>query len=62
MLTKGIMKLNNFAKQKGATAVEYGLIAALVGVAAIAGMSALGGNLNKTFTDIGKKATVVIAP
>lgn len=31
------------ADQGGATAIEYGLIAALIAVAAIGGMSALGG-------------------
>jgi pilus assembly protein Flp/PilA len=36
----------------GATAVEYGLIAALVSVAAIVGMQALGGGLQAMFTNI----------
>lgn len=39
--------------QKGATAIEYGLIAALIAVAAIGAMTALGGGLNDTFTDVG---------
>ena len=38
---------------KGATAIEYGLIAALIAVAAIAGMSTLGTELSGIFTDIG---------
>ena len=37
---------------KGATAIEYGLIAALIAVAAITAMSALGGQLTKTFTNV----------
>jgi len=37
---------------KGATAIEYGLIAALIAVAAISAMSALGKNLNNTFTKV----------
>ena len=37
---------------KGATAIEYGLIAALIAVAAIGAMSGLGGNLNKTFSNV----------
>lgn len=41
--------------EEGATAIEYGLIAALIAVAAITGMSALGGSLETTFTDIGTK-------
>jgi pilus assembly protein Flp/PilA len=40
---------------KGATAIEYGLIAALIAVAAIAGMTSLGGKLNTQFTNIGAK-------
>jgi pilus assembly protein Flp/PilA len=38
--------------EKGATAIEYGLIAALIAVAAITAMSNLGGQLNTTFTTI----------
>ncbi|WP_440979872.1 Flp family type IVb pilin [Sphingomonas pseudosanguinis] len=40
---------------KGATAIEYGLIAALIAVAAIAGMNKLGGSLGNAFTTIGGK-------
>ncbi|MFQ5346579.1 MAG: Flp family type IVb pilin [Rhodothalassiaceae bacterium] len=36
--------------QKGATAIEYGLIAALIAVAAIGAMTALGGSLQQIFT------------
>jgi pilus assembly protein Flp/PilA len=35
--------------QKGATAIEYGLIAALIAVAAITAMGALGNSLSNTF-------------
>jgi pilus assembly protein Flp/PilA len=35
--------------ESGATAIEYGLIAVLIGVAIIVGASALGGGLNDTF-------------
>jgi pilus assembly protein Flp/PilA len=42
-----------FAKdESGVTAIEYGLIAALVGVAIIAGATLLGQQLNTTFTSI----------
>lgn len=37
---------------KGATAIEYGLIAALIAVAAIAAMSSIGNNLGNTFNDV----------
>ena len=35
--------------ESGATAIEYGLIAALVSVAAIAALTSLGGSLNSIF-------------
>ncbi len=42
-----------FAKdESGATAIEYGLIAALIAVAAITAMSNLGGQLNTTFEKV----------
>ena len=39
----------------GVTAIEYGLIATLIGVAIIVGATALGGTLNATFTSISTK-------
>ena len=36
----------------GATAIEYGLIAALVSVAAIGALTALGGSLNTMFQTV----------
>jgi pilus assembly protein Flp/PilA len=38
--------------EKGATAIEYGLIAALIAVAAITAMTTLGDNLEKTYTTV----------
>ena len=38
--------------QSAATMVEYGLIAALVSVAAITALTTLGSNLNGTFTKV----------
>ena len=37
---------------KGATAIEYGLIAALIAVAAIAAMGNIGSKLNSTFNNV----------
>jgi pilus assembly protein Flp/PilA len=37
---------------KGATAIEYGLIAALIAVAAIAAMGNVGNKLNSTFNNV----------
>jgi pilus assembly protein Flp/PilA len=41
-----------FKDSKGATAIEYGLIAALIAVAAISAMSTLGGKLTNTFSNV----------
>jgi pilus assembly protein Flp/PilA len=38
--------------ESGATAIEYGLIAALIAVAIIMGAGALGSSLNSKFNDI----------
>jgi len=41
--------------EQGATAIEYGLIAALVAVAAVVALGAVGDNLSTTFTTVGDK-------
>jgi pilus assembly protein Flp/PilA len=41
-----------FKKEDGATAIEYGLIAALIAVAAIGAMTTLGQNLTSTFNKV----------
>lgn len=41
-----------FKDESGATAIEYGLIAALIAVAAIAAMTLLGTNLETLFNDV----------
>jgi pilus assembly protein Flp/PilA len=41
-----------FQDQSGATAIEYGLIAALIAVACIAAMQTLGTNLNAKFDKV----------
>lgn len=38
--------------EDGATAIEYGLIAALISVAAIVAMSAIGGSLDTLFNTV----------
>lgn len=38
--------------ESGATAIEYGLIAALISVAIIGGATAVGGSVNSTFLNI----------
>ncbi len=41
--------------EEGATAIEYGLIAALIAVAAITAMQGLGNELNTTFGTVSTK-------
>jgi len=44
---------HRFAKDKsGTTAIEYGLIAALIGLAIVAGASALGGTIDGLFSSM----------
>ncbi|AJR24846.1 MULTISPECIES: Flp family type IVb pilin [Sphingobium] len=43
--------------EKGATAIEYGLIAALIAVAAIGAMTSLGGKLTNTFNKVSNSLT-----
>jgi pilus assembly protein Flp/PilA len=45
--------IKNFIQEEdGVTAIEYGLIAALIAVVIIAGTTLVGKNLNQLFTDI----------
>ena len=41
--------------EKGATAIEYGLIAALIAVAAITAMSTVGTKLTNSFNNVSNK-------
>ena len=43
--------------EDGATAIEYGLIAALISVAIIAAVRSVGGSLNTTFTGVNTALT-----
>jgi pilus assembly protein Flp/PilA len=46
------------AERRAATAIEYGLIAALIAVAAIAAMQGLGGKVKKTFENVSSNMKV----
>ncbi len=58
--------MNTFRKflkdESGATAIEYGLIAALVSVAAIGALQAMGGSLNTMFTTVSSSLDAAVAP
>ncbi|MDP9422280.1 MAG: Flp family type IVb pilin [Pseudomonadota bacterium] len=51
-MTKLLKLIKN---DKGATAIEYGLIAALIAVAAIAAMGNIGNELGSTFNEVATK-------
>jgi pilus assembly protein Flp/PilA len=54
--------LARFAKdESGATAIEYGLIAALIALAIITGASMLGNSLNAAFSGIAGKLDTEVA-
>jgi pilus assembly protein Flp/PilA len=47
--------------EEGVTAIEYGLIAALIAVAIIAAVETVGGNLGGTFDSIAAKLSAIPA-
>lgn len=61
MLTKLYVRLQNaVAKDEGVTAVEYGIMVALIAVVIIVAVTALGGNLSTLFNGVaGKVGTTV---
>ncbi|WAC60484.1 Flp family type IVb pilin [Brevundimonas sp. SL130] len=55
--------ISRFAKdESGATAIEYGLIAALIAVVIITALTTLGGNLSDTFDSVSEKLGGTAAP
>ena len=53
--------LKKFRKaESGATAIEYGLIAALVSVAAIGALTAMGNSLNQMFTTVSSALSAAV--
>ncbi|MBB3121369.1 MULTISPECIES: Flp family type IVb pilin [Telluria group] len=54
--------IKNFLRdEQGVTAIEYGLIAALIAVVIIGAVTIVGTQLNKTFTAVGTKLTTANA-
>lgn len=49
-----------FKDESGATAIEYGLIAALVSVAAIAALGSLGGSLGTMFNSVANELQAAV--
>jgi pilus assembly protein Flp/PilA len=60
MLTANFRSL--IADESGATAIEYGLIAALVSVAAIGALTLMGTSLNQMFTKVSNALSCAVTP
>ncbi len=58
MLTKLMYFLND---ESGATAIEYGLIAALVSVAAIGALTAMGNSLSVMFSTVATALSTAVS-
>ena len=54
---RGEIMLRFLRDRRGATAIEYGLIAALIAVSAIAAMQQVGTSLSATFNNIASHLT-----
>jgi len=48
--------------EEGASAIEYALVAALIGLAATVGMTTLGTGLDKFFSDLATKLGAISKP
>lgn len=62
-MNKMVSAVKSFvADENGVTAIEYGLIAALVGVAIVGTVTLLGGRLNDTFEAVKNAIVLPAAP
>ncbi len=51
-MTKALIKLQQLRSEKGATAVEYGLMVALIAIVIIVAVALLGTNLSTLFNKV----------
>ncbi|NYG07344.1 pilus assembly protein Flp/PilA [Phycicoccus badiiscoriae] len=51
-MTRFIARLQRTISERGATAVEYGLMVALIAIVIIAAVALLGGNLSALFNQV----------
>ena len=51
-MTNALIKLRTIRSEKGATAVEYGLMVALIAIVIIAAVALIGTNLDLTFDEV----------
>jgi pilus assembly protein Flp/PilA len=60
--TLGFNLKNRLREEKGATAVEYGIMVALIAVVIIVAVTLLGGNLNAMFNNVATSVPTAPAP
>lgn len=51
-VTATMFQVNDRREERGATAVEYGLLVALIAAVIVAVVALLGGNIKDAFTDV----------
>ena len=51
-MTKALIKLQQLRSEKGATAVEYGLMVALIAIVIIVAVALVGTNLKGVFNEV----------
>ena len=51
-MTKALIRLQQLRSEKGATAVEYGLMVALIAIVIIAAVALIGNRLDLTFDEV----------
>lgn len=56
------LQTTNKSKQRGAVLIEYALLVALIGFAAVTGMGTLATGINNAFTSVANKLSTNIGP
>ncbi len=51
-----------YRSQSGATAIEYALIASLISIAIVVGLTATSGQVRSLYTTIGDQVTTALSP
>ena len=57
-MTKALVKLQSLRSEKGATAVEYGLMVALIAIVIIAAVALVGTNLDLLFDEVARQPLI----
>ena len=62
-MTKGLQIFADYLRnEEGATAIEYGLIAALIGIGLMGGAKAFSDSVNTMFSDVDSELVIAYTP